>query len=94
MAAGIKAQNDPNAKATTALTRREQQVLCYLAVGRSNKFMAYELGVSQSNISECIRRARAKFCMRSTAELIRLVGQLLSAATPEQSQRSSDKLGR
>jgi DNA-binding NarL/FixJ family response regulator len=42
------------------LTRRQQEVLGYADLGRSNKFIAYELGISLSTVGVTLTKARAK----------------------------------
>ena len=65
-------KNDPRARALGALTPREQQVTAYLALGHSNKHIAYELGLSESTVSEVGRRSLAKLGISSRADLARL----------------------
>ena len=54
-----------------ALTKREREVMDLVVTGRSNKLIAYELGVSQRTIE--IHRARdmEKMASRSLPELVR-----------------------
>ncbi|HWZ88887.1 MAG TPA: LuxR C-terminal-related transcriptional regulator [Polyangiaceae bacterium] len=79
----IARRNDPEAQVSSALTRREQQLVGCALLGHSNKFMAYELGVSQSNVSECIKCACAKLGVGSTAELLQLARSLTAAQHPD-----------
>jgi DNA-binding CsgD family transcriptional regulator len=65
-------KNDPRTQALAALTPREQQVTAYLALGHSNKRIAYELGLSESTVSEVGRRSLAKLGISSRADLARL----------------------
>ena len=55
--------NDPNKVSLDCLTPRQREVLSYLAIGKSNKYIAAELGVCESTIkvhvSEIMRRLRA-----------------------------------
>ena len=65
-------KNDPKTRALAALTAREQQVTAYLVLGHSNKRIAYELGLSESTVSEVSRRSLAKLGISSRADLVRL----------------------
>ena len=55
------------------LTRREAEVLPYLARGRSAKVIAEALFVSESTIRTHTRRILEKTCLHSKQELIDLV---------------------
>jgi hypothetical protein len=52
--------NAPNAPDPRGLTERERQVLAYVALGHSNKLIAYELGISPSTVGVLVSRASAK----------------------------------
>jgi DNA-binding CsgD family transcriptional regulator len=65
-------RNDPRTRVLAALTPREQQVTAYLALGHSNKRIAYELGLSESTVSEVGRRSLGKLGISSRADLARL----------------------
>jgi DNA-binding CsgD family transcriptional regulator len=65
-------KNDPRTRALAALTAREQQVTAYLALGHSNKSIAYELGISESTVSELGRRALGKLGISSRGDLVRI----------------------
>jgi len=43
-----------------ALTRRERQVLCLIAAGRSNKRIAYELGIAEKTVKTHVGHVLAK----------------------------------
>lgn len=83
----VARRNDPEVQVSTALTRREQQLVSYAALGHANKFMAYELGISESNVSESIKQACTKLGVRSRTELIQLLG-----VTSQSSQAIPDLL--
>ena len=68
----VARRNDPRTRALATLTSREQQVTAYLALGHSNKRIAYELGLSASSVSEVARRSLAKLSVSSRADLARL----------------------
>ncbi len=60
-------------RAAVTLTPHEASVVDYAVLGHSNKRMAYELAISQSNVSECLRRACAKLGVGTRAGLMELV---------------------
>ena len=68
-------KNDPRTRALATLTAREQQITAYLALGHSNKRIAYELGLSESTVSEAARRSLAKLGISSRADLARLYAE-------------------
>ena len=53
-------RNDATTPDPRALTARERQVLGYADLGRSNKMIAYELGLSSSTVAVLLVRAREK----------------------------------
>jgi len=53
-------RNDPNLPDVRGLTKRECQVLAYAMLGRSNKDIAYELGVATATVGVLLARARGK----------------------------------
>ena len=68
----VARRNDPTTRALAALTSRERQLAAYLALGHSNKRIAYELGLSESTVSEVGRRALTKLGISSRSDLARL----------------------
>jgi DNA-binding CsgD family transcriptional regulator len=62
-------RNDPDLQPTKALSKREQQVLAYAALGQSNKLIAYSLGLSLSSVSTLLARARRKLGPTDTLAL-------------------------
>lgn len=56
----IARRNDPLLDAPRSLTPRERQVLAYTTLGRSNKEIAYELGLSVSTVSTHLSNARRR----------------------------------
>jgi DNA-binding NarL/FixJ family response regulator len=57
-----------------ALTEREQQVVVSAASGKTNKEVAYELGISHSTTRVLLSRACARLGVRTRAELFALPG--------------------
>jgi hypothetical protein len=53
-------RNDPNLPDLRGLTAREGQVLAYAMLGRSNKDIAYELGIATPTVGVHLSRARRK----------------------------------
>jgi DNA-binding NarL/FixJ family response regulator len=62
-------RNDAEVPDARGLTHRECQVLAHLALGRSNKMIAYELGLSTSTVAGHLASARAKLRLPSAAAL-------------------------
>ena len=54
------------------LTEREREVVALAAAGRSNKVIAYELGIAHVTVRVLISRARAKLHARTREELVSL----------------------
>jgi DNA-binding CsgD family transcriptional regulator len=63
-------RNDPKVARSRSLTPRERQVVTYSAMGRSNKLIAYELGLSPSTVAKHLERARQKLGGRWTLEAL------------------------
>ncbi|HEY1953968.1 MAG TPA: helix-turn-helix transcriptional regulator [Polyangiaceae bacterium] len=59
--------NPPDARDPRALTARERQVAGFVALGQSNKMIAYELGISASTVGVLAARAAKKLGLRSRA---------------------------
>ena len=55
-----------------ALTEQESRVTALAARGRTNKSIAYSLGLSEGTVSSCLHRARRKLGVERRAELIGL----------------------
>jgi DNA-binding NarL/FixJ family response regulator len=69
----IAHQNEPEAAAPRALTRRERQVVSYAAMGHSNKLIAYELGLSVGAVSAYLNVGMRKLGLDSRVDLARLM---------------------
>ncbi len=65
-------RNAPGVPDPKALTATERDVVAYAALGRSNKFIGYMLGLSPSTIAAHLRSAERKLGLSSRWELIRM----------------------
>ena len=65
----VAQRNDPEAPRAGALTVRERQVAALAALGRSNKEIAYELGITASTVGVLLGRAAARLGVRSRRAL-------------------------
>lgn len=61
--------NEPSLAQPRSLTPRQRQVICYAALGYTNKRIAYALGLATSTISSHLREAMIRLRVRSVAEL-------------------------
>lgn len=68
------------------LTQREDQVLAHLCEGRSNKAIAYTLGVAPSTVGVLVYRASAKLGARTRRELLSAYVQLKRGREAEEYQ--------
>lgn len=66
----VARENRPATSRIATLTRREQDVVAYARLGWSNKLIAYTLGLSESTVSETLRRALDRLGLRSRADLV------------------------
>ncbi len=71
--------NAPSLAGPSALSAREQQVASLAALGRSNKLIAYELGLAHATVRVLMARAAKKLGARSRAELIERLAALSTA---------------
>jgi DNA-binding CsgD family transcriptional regulator len=72
-------ENAPNPSATARLSPREQQVVALAALGRTNKLIAYELGLAYSTVRVLIARACAKVGAPSRSDLVSRHGGVTSS---------------
>ncbi len=73
-------KNPPKVRDPRRLTRREQEVLAFLALGSPNKLIGYTLGLSTSRVGTLIGSAARKLGCSSRVELVALARQLARAA--------------
>jgi DNA-binding CsgD family transcriptional regulator len=63
--------------------RRQAEILALALAGRTNKEIAYELGVAQSTVRVIMARICARHAVAGRKELLeKLSAQLLAAASP------------
>jgi DNA-binding NarL/FixJ family response regulator len=67
-------RNPPGVRDPKALTPRERDVLGYVALGHSNKFVGYMLGLAPSTVAGHLESAARKLGVSSRLELIRAFG--------------------
>ncbi|MBZ0119480.1 MAG: LuxR C-terminal-related transcriptional regulator [Sandaracinaceae bacterium] len=70
----VARKNEPAALPVPGLSRRERQVVGYAAMGRSNKHIAYTLGVAPSTVSAQLTSALSKLGVERREDLLRLLG--------------------
>jgi DNA-binding CsgD family transcriptional regulator len=63
-------ENAPRPPGPAPLSEREQQVVALAAVGRTNKLIAYELGLAQPTVRVLMARACAKLGVKTRIELV------------------------
>lgn len=73
----VAIRNPPEVAESKALTRREAEVVSYLACGTKTAAAAYALGLDEVTVRGYLRTAMAKLGMSSRAELIALRSMLL-----------------
>lgn len=66
----VARRNDPVLPGPERFSERERQILWYLGAGRSNKSIAYELGLSYSAVTTVVSRMRRRLRIESTARLM------------------------
>lgn len=73
-------ENAPDLPDPRALTARERAVVQLVALGDSNKHVAYELGLPLGTVAHALHSGARKLGVRSRAELVRHVRLLLSGS--------------
>jgi DNA-binding CsgD family transcriptional regulator len=68
----VAVENPPTAPGPDVLTDRERQVLATAAAGRTNKLIAYELGIRAATVRVLLSRAGRRLGVRTRAELVAL----------------------
>ncbi|MEO8875687.1 MAG: LuxR C-terminal-related transcriptional regulator, partial [Polyangiaceae bacterium] len=63
-------RNDVDAPGPTALSARECQVVAHAALAKTNKIIAYELGISPSTVGVLMSRVMRKLGVRTRAAAI------------------------
>ena len=66
----VARENDPTLMKARALTDRERQIVDHAATGKSNKQIAYEVGLSIGSVSGYLSSALRKMGVSSRAELV------------------------
>jgi DNA-binding CsgD family transcriptional regulator len=78
----IARENEPPATGERGLTELEQRVVGFLVLGHAQKLIAYELGLSEGNISRQVSSACRKLGV-SRAELVELYTTLMGGGSAE-----------
>ena len=76
----VARRNTPAESGLPGLEPRERACLLFVAMGHSQKLVAYELGLSEASVSRLLKRAMAKLGLRSRAEVAQLLASLAAAA--------------
>jgi DNA-binding CsgD family transcriptional regulator len=72
----IARRNEPDFEDPRALSRRERQALAYAAMGYTNKYIAYALGLSPSSIAMHLGSAARKLRATSKVHLVEMAARL------------------
>jgi DNA-binding CsgD family transcriptional regulator len=70
----VAMRNEPAGARIATLTPREAQIAALVALGRSSKLIAYELGLSDATVSRDLSFAMGKLGITSRAELANYLG--------------------
>jgi DNA-binding CsgD family transcriptional regulator len=74
----VARRNEPAARRDLSLSDEERKVVALAAIGRPQKVIAYELGLTDSMVSTALRRAMAKLGVSSRSALIELHGSIVA----------------
>jgi DNA-binding CsgD family transcriptional regulator len=66
----VARENAPKPPGPPRLSQREQQVVALAVLGRTNKLIAYELGLAASTVRVLMARASAKLRVATRSELV------------------------
>jgi FixJ family two-component response regulator len=69
----LEAQHSLAASRLAALTPREREVITHVVAGRLNKQIAADLGTAEKTVKVHRARGMEKMCVRSVAELVRML---------------------
>jgi DNA-binding CsgD family transcriptional regulator len=72
----VARRNDPRTPDPRALTERERQVAHFVAMGHTNKLIAYELGLSEGSVATHLRRGIEKLGVGGRVQLAERFHQL------------------
>lgn len=76
--------NSPASGAISKLSERESQVVALASLGRSNKVIAYELGLAEGTVATLLTRSRKKLGAATFDDLLlRMSNRWESGAKPE-----------
>jgi DNA-binding CsgD family transcriptional regulator len=65
----VARENEPISPPLPALSKRERQIVGYLAIGHTSKLIAYELGISDSTVRVLIHRAMRRLNVKTQSAL-------------------------
>jgi len=78
----VARENAPLSRSSQALSEREKQVVALASLGRSNKLIAYELGIAHATVRVLFARAARKFGVQSRLELIARFKESTNGSAP------------
>ncbi len=83
----VAKRNAPELGRTLRLSASEERVATYCAMGHSQKYVAYSLGLSAAMVSNHLSSALLKLGIRTRSDLISLYGTWTGAADDTESKR-------
>lgn len=86
----VARENEPTALPLPNLSKRERQIVGYLAIGHTSKLIAYELGVSDATVRVLIHRAMQKTSVDSRQGLVTAFFQTIASMSPPATAASND----